>query len=407
MIGVDSIMAIDRDKGSVERLKSGNFRLRVTIGYYENGNPNRISKIVKVSTERKAYIELEKWLDDLEEHGYEDLSSMTFGAFYNDIWLKKIKGHLEPRSYSDYKEIIEYRFLPTFKNKVLQDIKPYMIRDIVENAKWKNDPSKNITRKTKKKHLNAISNIFNLAMTDYQIIKRNPVSEIRLKRIKGEKKRVEAPYSLKEIELLFEALNKNETELKTKALIYTAFVTGARLAEIAALEESDIDYRNKRVRFHQRIVSYTNDENKKSWKRMDGLKNADEKTFSIPDDYLELMKGYAKVKAEERESLGTDPDHKYFFGYPDGTFQIPTSLSRRWVVWARRNGLRHIRFHDLRHTSASYLIANPSIPVKVVQERLGHASYQTTMNMYVSGLEESDRQASDVFQNAIHLKEDD
>lgn len=406
MIGVGSIMAIE--KGSVEKLKSGSFRLRVTIGYNEKGNPIRLDKISEAATLRKAYVELDEWIEDLEEHGYEDFSTITFEAFYEDIWKSKIKSQLEPRTYADYRTIIEQRFLPTLKGKTLREIKPYMIREIVENAKMRKNKKKSISRRTKKKHLNAISNLFNFAMTDYRIIDRNPVSEVRLKKVKGEKKKVEAPYNLAEINLLFKKLNEADTELKTKALIYTAFITGARLAEIAALEETDIDYKNSKIHFHQRIVRVGEPKiDDVQWARMDGLKNGEEKTLAVPADYLEIMKEYAKEKQLEREKLKSNPEHKYFFGYPDGSFQIPTSLSRRWSRWAKQVGLRHIRFHDIRHTSASFLVANPEIPIKVIQERLGHTNYQTTMNMYASALEESDRQASDIFNNVIKPKEED
>ena len=126
MIGVGSIMAIE--KGSVEKLKSGSFRLRVTIGYNEKGNPIRLDKISEAATLRKAYVELDEWIEDLEEHGYEDFSTITFGAFYEDIWQSKIKSQLEPRTYADYRTIIDQRFLPTLKGKTLREIKPYMIR---------------------------------------------------------------------------------------------------------------------------------------------------------------------------------------------------------------------------------------------------------------------------------------
>lgn len=61
-----------------------------------------------------------------------------------------------------------------------------------------------------------------------------------------------------------------------------------------------------------------------------------------------------------------------------------------------------IRFHDLRHTAASYLIANPSIPDKTVQEHLGHSDYRTTMNMYVHSLQESKDTLVDAVDNIIN-----
>ena len=45
------------------------------------------------------------------------------------------------------------------------------------------------------------------------------------------------------------------------------------------------------------------------------------------------------------------------------------------------NGLRHIRFHDLRHSCASLMLAN-GVPMKQIQEWLGHSDFSTTTNIY-------------------------
>src|SRR5205823_3271449 len=56
-------------------------------------------------------------------------------------------------------------------------------------------------------------------------------------------------------------------------------------------------------------------------------------------------------------------------------------IHRDWVRVLRRAGLRRIRFHDLRHTYASLLIAQGAHP-KYIQTQLGHASIQTTLDRY-------------------------
>ena len=47
----------------------------------------------------------------------------------------------------------------------------------------------------------------------------------------------------------------------------------------------------------------------------------------------------------------------------------------------RENGFRAIRFHDLRHTCASLMLAN-NVPMKQIQEWLGHSDFSTTANIY-------------------------
>lgn len=389
-------MAIE--KGTVEKLPSGNFRLRVTVGYNETGNPIRLDKTIEVPSLRKAYGELDAWIEDLEEHGYQDFSTTTFGNFYEDMWKKEARTLLEPRTVREYSDIIENRFLPTFKDKKLVEIKPYQIKDIVMAAQPLSKKSTTLSRRTKKRYLNALSSVFNVAKDLYRIIDHNPVRDVRLpKDKKGKKiKTTPEPYSIDEVKLMLAALNESASD-KTKALVMTAFITGAREGEIAAVEETDFDFETRTVCFHQRIAL---DEDKK-YQRIDGLKASDSKTVPVPENYLNLMKDFMSTNQKARKKLRINPKHKYVFGSPEGDFELPTSLYRNWIRFAKRTGLREIRFHDLRHTSASYLLADPTIPIKAVQELLGHKDYRTTMNIYAHALEETKRAASDRFSNLL------
>ena len=59
----------------------------------------------------------------------------------------------------------------------------------------------------------------------------------------------------------------------------------------------------------------------------------------------------------------------------------PAYLSNCFSRTLAQNGLRHIRFHDLRHSSATLLLAH-GIPLKQIQEWLGHSDFSTTANIY-------------------------
>ena len=60
-----------------------------------------------------------------------------------------------------------------------------------------------------------------------------------------------------------------------------------------------------------------------------------------------------------------------------------------------RHNLKHMRFHDLRHTHATLLISN-NVNMKVVSTRLGHSSINTTLNLYTHTLSEDDKKASEI-----------
>jgi integrase len=59
----------------------------------------------------------------------------------------------------------------------------------------------------------------------------------------------------------------------------------------------------------------------------------------------------------------------------------PDSISQAFERAVARSGLTRLRFHDLRHTHASHLLA-AGVNVKIVSERLGHASVSFTLDVY-------------------------
>ncbi len=80
--------------------------------------------------------------------------------------------------------------------------------------------------------------------------------------------------------------------------------------------------------------------------------------------------------------VASGADQALVFCSADGKAVDPDNfIHRDWVRVLRRAGLRRIRFHDLRHTYASLLIAQGAHP-KYIQAQLGHASIQTTLDRY-------------------------
>ena len=76
----------------------------------------------------------------------------------------------------------------------------------------------------------------------------------------------------------------------------------------------------------------------------------------------------------------TASEEDLVFSTADGSPLLPDTVTHAWVKLARRTGLK-IRLHDARHTHAS-LMLKQNIRPKVVQERLGHATIATTLDIY-------------------------
>ncbi len=79
------------------------------------------------------------------------------------------------------------------------------------------------------------------------------------------------------------------------------------------------------------------------------------------------------------------------FSYPDGRPLDPSTVTHAFARVLREAGLPHLRFHDIRYTNASFVIG-AGVNIKVVAERLGHASVAFTMDTYahvMPGMQES------------------
>ena len=146
------------------------------------------------------------------------------------------------------------------------------------------------------------------------------------------------------------------------ALYSTLFWTGCRIGECLALTAGDID-------LEQGIM----DINKTLSRTEHGYKVGPPKTansrrkVSMPRPLVMILSDWIRrTDAQENDRLFTKARDSCF-----------TQLTRH----AKKAGLPVIRLHDLRHSHASMLI-NLGTPPKVVQERLGHASIQMTLDLY-------------------------
>ena len=389
---------MDDIKGTYELVSPGTYRLRYPIGTTLNGNAKRLSKNVKAKNDKTALMELIKWNMEIEEKGYNELDNITFKNFYETYWIKSAKDNLEIRTFEGYNSVIVDRFLNSFGNKKVKEIKPFEIKEVIVNAKRKTGVERygpELSRQTKKRILSAISNLFIVARDEYQIINDNPCNLVRIPKEKNAKKRISSSYDSDEIKILFKHL-KN-APLRTKAIIMTAFFTAAREGEIVALEEKHFDFDNNEILFDQRIILKEDN----TLERLDGLKASDSKKMVVPESYMIVMKDFISENRKSREELNIEEiEHTYIFGSVEGNPVTPASLNRHWARFAKKNNLRKIRFHDFRHTSATFLIAQ-NTPLKTVQERLGHKDYNTTINTYAHALKETDRLASDTLSKFI------
>jgi integrase len=208
-------------------------------------------------------------------------------------------------------------------------------------------------------------------------------------------------YTPAEARILIEAARGHRVE----ALFTAAVGLGLRMGECLGLQWSDIDFGRRLLTVQHNLQRV------KRVRRGDIVKEGEAKTerllgrpkgkkikppLRLPATVLEALARHRAKQAEERLLAGTawKGDGKYVFTSTVGTPIEQRRLDREFKALCDRAGLRRIRFHDLRHSAASILIAQGVHP-KAIQELLRHSSIQLTMDTYGHLFEEMQRETAD------------
>jgi integrase len=174
--------------------------------------------------------------------------------------------------------------------------------------------------------------------------------------------------------------------------------TGMRRGEVAGLRWADVDLDAKLIHVRQNAVVVNYDARLTDVKTSHGRR-----TIDVNDDVVRALQGWRRRQAEERLLLGAGyADHDLVFARADGSLTHPELLSSTFERIVARSGLPRIRLHDVRHTHATLLL-KAGVPIKVVSERLGHATASFTLDVYGWVLPGMQAEAAAVFSRLMAL----
>jgi integrase len=178
-----------------------------------------------------------------------------------------------------------------------------------------------------------------------------------------------------QIRRLLEAVESTPFE----ALYYLAVTTGLRQGELLGLKWSDVDWSVPCLKVQRQLQRVAGR----------GLVFAEPKTaagrrvVALGPSATVKLRQHLQRQSEERDGSGKArwKDGDLIFPSSIGTPMGPRNLLRHFKITLEKAGLPMIRFHDLRHTSASLMLMQGTHP-KVVQERLGHSQISVTLDTY-------------------------
>ena len=300
-------------------------------------------------------------------------------------WLSIIKNSVEEDTYAGYEMNVKKRIAPYFR-KMGVTLSGLSALDVESFYEYCLNELKISGSTVQHYHAN-LHKALKYAVK-HDLIIANPMEKVE--RPKSHKYQG-AFYSASELEELLKAVKGDPVEF---AVLMAAFY-GLRRSEIFGLRWKSIDFDSNLIMIDHTVVQFHSDGKTKVLPK-DRTKNASScRSLPLVPQYRELL---LKMKARQeqcRQLCGrcyTESDYIYVNDL--GAQYKPNYVTQHFKYVLKKNGLRDIRFHDLRHTCASLLLKN-GVTMKDIQEWLGHSDFATTANIYAH-LDSSSKNASAV-----------
>ena len=300
---------------------------------------------------------------------------MTSRMLFSDFllkWLKIVKPTVKLITYSSYDNTVKNLINPYFKKRYisLEELRATDIQEFYAEQLERVKPNSVI-------RYHAIIHRALKYAVKVELIDKNPADNIERPR---KNEFVGSFYDSNEMNALFQAIKCSRFELP----IMLAAFYGLRRGEVLGLRWSAIDFNENTLRI-QHTVTGCNLEGKHIEIASDTAKTKSSmRTLPLVPDIRRLLLTAKESQDCNRLLCGKSYCTEYLdyvFVNEIGERMKPNYLSNGFRKILANNHLRKIRFHDLRHSCASLLLAN-GVYMKQIQEWLGHSDFSTTANIY-------------------------
>lgn len=360
-------------EGSIYQRPDGSWCAMIELGIV---NGKRKRKYLYGATRKEVAEKLRQLFNQQQQGINIDPERITVGEFL-DRWLEQvIKPHRRPRTYSSYADTIRLHLKPRLGHHQLTKLTAIHVQTMInEMAASGGARIAQYTRGVLQQALNRA--------VKWDLVPRNVVLATDRPRVIT---RQITPLTVEEAQQLLDAVAGHRLE----ALYRIALSLGLRRGEVLGLRWADIDLAKKTLR-----ISGTLQRVQGKLERSLPKTKAGTRTLLLPEVLVELLIDHQRRQVEERAFWGDEwQEHDLLFPAERGTPMEPRNLHRHFKIALKRAGLPETtRFHDLRHSCATFLIAQGVHP-RVVMEILGHSQISLTMNTYGHVQPETQRDAT-------------
>ena len=314
-------------------------------------------------------------------------------ADYMEQWLEIIKSSVAVPTFASYSTTVKKIVAPYFREKEVT-LKNLTAKDIQEFY------LKELQRVSASSVIHYHANIHKALKYAVKIdlIDVNPADKVE----RPKKDRyVGSFYDADEVNALFEVAKGTKLEMP---ILFGAFY-GLRRSEAIGLKWDAIDFEQNTLTIRHTVTSCDLD-GKRILVAADTTKTKSSmRTLPLVPFMRERLLALKEEQEDNRRLCG----RSYIKDYVDyvcvneiGDLIKPHYVTTAFPDLLKANGMRHIRYHDLRHSCASLLLAN-GVPMKQIQEWLGHSDFSTTANIYAHLDYSSKLTSADAMLNGLGL----
>ncbi len=341
-------------------------------------------------------------LGDIHHGTYREPKKATFKEFA-DRWIEDHGTmNLKPSTFTEYSSHLRNHLLPAFGHLQISQIDKARIR------RWLAEKIREgkVSTKTIKNIAVVLHKLFEDAVED-DYLRQNPANKI--KKPRHVKKQMEF-LTPEEVQRLLDACHPDD-----RALLLVAVFTGLRQGEILGLQWGDLQGNGLYVR--RSLYWHTRERvgDGQRWILHEPKSEKSKRTVDLTPELVDALAEHRKkgkptepttvqVLGEPRtqRTIVAVEGEDFIFPSSVGTPQDPKAMLRRVFFPAlAKAGLRRIRFHDLRHTYVALQIL-AGANAKYIQQQLGHASYQFTMDQYGGLYSDKDATAAARLQATVY-----
>jgi integrase len=374
--------------GHIRQRSPGSWEIKYDAGRDPITGRRRTRYATVKGGKKAAQQELRRLLATVDEGRFVEPSKLTVGQ-YLERWLDEHAKHkVSAKTFERYAELLRLHAVPVIGHHPLTRLEPLHIQAIHAGMRVRHLSAQTI------KHCHRVLSEALKQAVRLRLVADNPAAAVDAPRV-----------ARIEMKVLDQAQTGALLRAAEKSTIYApvllAVTTGMRRGEILGLHWKDVDLDRRNL-----SVAQTLEETKAGGLVFKTPKTErSRRTITLPAIAVDALRQHRARQAADRLRVGSLwIDHDLVCCRPDGMPLSPRQLSKTFAALSRRLKLG-VRFHDLRHTHMSHLLAAGVHP-KVASERAGHASISITLDVYSHVIPGMQEDAANKIDDALraHLK---